>query len=372
MLRRSCAHGRMSLGLGWKPSSLLCWLSTAALVSSGMEGAIAMKVTSTGSQTMHKAAGDSVILNCSYTPGPLDTGELDIEWSVVSPDSTQKDQMLLSYASSTQYQHDDRSTVGGLSFASGDPSNGDASLLIEQLSPAHTATYQCKVKKSPGVDMQKTSLVVMVKPSVPKCWLRGEELIGEDVSLHCQSAKGSTPLKYTWRRESVGPIPAAAMQNSVTGELRFSNLSQSFAGIYLCEVNNAVGAQRCRINLKASKPPNRAGVIVGTLVGSLLLIFILLVFIVLLYWKLRNGRYNEKEFSNEIREDALPPDRRSVSLRSGRTSRGPPSVPYSEVYAEDAIPFNEGSACFPSSSSHGHTPVKHTALEYNSKYGYAV
>lgn len=65
-------------------------------VFSGMEGAIAMKVTSTGSQTIHKAAGDSVILNCSYTPGPLDTGELDIEWSVVSPDSTQKDQMVRS------------------------------------------------------------------------------------------------------------------------------------------------------------------------------------------------------------------------------------------------------------------------------------
>uniref|UniRef100_H2M9U1 Ig-like domain-containing protein n=1 Tax=Oryzias latipes TaxID=8090 RepID=H2M9U1_ORYLA len=222
-------------------------------IFSGLEGAKAMKVTSMGLQAIQKAAGDSMILNCSYTPGPLDTGELDIEWSVVSPDSTQKDQMLLSYGSSTQYQHDDRPLSGGLSFAAGDPSKGDASLLIDQLSPAHSATYQCKVKKLPGVDMQKTSLVVMVKPSVPECWLQGEQLFGEDVSLHCQSAKGSTPLRYTWRRESMGPMPAAATQNSVTGELRLSNLSQSFAGTYLCEVNNAVGAQRCRINLKANK-----------------------------------------------------------------------------------------------------------------------
>ncbi|XP_011480301.1 coxsackievirus and adenovirus receptor homolog [Oryzias latipes] len=340
-------------------------------IFSGLEGAKAMKVTSMGLQAIQKAAGDSMILNCSYTPGPLDTGELDIEWSVVSPDSTQKDQMLLSYGSSTQYQHDDRPLSGGLSFAAGDPSKGDASLLIDQLSPAHSATYQCKVKKLPGVDMQKTSLVVMVKPSVPECWLQGEQLFGEDVSLHCQSAKGSTPLRYTWRRESMGPMPAAATQNSVTGELRLSNLSQSFAGTYLCEVNNAVGAQRCRINLKANKPPNRTGVIVGTLVGSLLLIFILLVFLVLLYWKLRNRLYNEKEFSNEIREDALPPDRRSVSVYSGRTSSGPPSVPYSEVYTDDASPFDEGSTRTPPSSSHD-TPVKHTALKNDSKYGFAV
>lgn len=63
-------------------------------IFSGLEGAKAMKVTSMGLQAIQKAAGDSMILNCSYTPGPLDTGELDIEWSVVSPDSTQKDQMV--------------------------------------------------------------------------------------------------------------------------------------------------------------------------------------------------------------------------------------------------------------------------------------
>lgn len=47
--------------------------------------------------------------------------------------------------------------------------------------------------------------------------------------------------------------------------------------------------------------PNRAAVIVGTVVGSLLLIFILLVFVTLLYWKLRSRYHHEKEVSNEIR-----------------------------------------------------------------------
>lgn len=53
-----------------------------------------MRVTSTGPQTIQKAEGESVTLGCSYTPSPFDTGELDIEWSVVSPDTTQKDQMV--------------------------------------------------------------------------------------------------------------------------------------------------------------------------------------------------------------------------------------------------------------------------------------
>lgn len=52
--------------------------------------------------------------------------------------------------------------------------------------------------------------------------------------------------------------------------------------------------------------PNRAAVIVGTAVGSLLLIVILLVFIGLLYWKMSSRFRHEKEFSNEIRYCTVP------------------------------------------------------------------
>lgn len=54
--------------------------------------------------------------------------------------------------------------------------------------------------------------VIAVKPSVPRCWLEGGELVGEAVSLHCESSEGSTPLMYKWRRESKDPMPAAATQ----------------------------------------------------------------------------------------------------------------------------------------------------------------
>ncbi|XP_034752530.1 V-set and immunoglobulin domain-containing protein 8a isoform X2 [Etheostoma cragini] len=369
MFRKSCSHLRSSFFPPWWFVYLSC---TASFLSTELKYVRGMQVTSAGPQTIHKAEGESVTLGCRYTPSPSDIGVLDIEWSVVSPDTTQKDQMLVSYTSGTTYIHGNHALAKGLSFAVPDPSLGDASISIALLSPAHSATYQCKVKKSPGVDMRKVSLVVLAKPSVPKCWVEGGELVGEAVSLHCKSAKGSTPLKYTWRRESAGPIPAAATQNSVTGELKISNHSQSFTGFYLCEVKNAVGTEHCRINLNANKPPNRAGVIVGTIVGSLLLIFILLVFTGLLYWKLSTRHRFEKEFSNDIREDAPPPESRPVSRGTSRSASQHPQVTYCQVGRTNICSLNDGRTHTSSSNSHGHTPVKYAAVEYDNKNGYVV
>lgn len=51
-------------------------------------------MTATGPQTVQKALGETVKLGCTYTPGPQDTGELDIEWSNLNPDMTQRDQLV--------------------------------------------------------------------------------------------------------------------------------------------------------------------------------------------------------------------------------------------------------------------------------------
>lgn len=65
-----------------------------------------------------------------------------------------------------------------------------------------------------GISKLPVTCVIAVKPSVPKCWLDGGELVGGAVSLHCTSAEGSTPLEYKWRRESKEPLPAAAATQS--------------------------------------------------------------------------------------------------------------------------------------------------------------
>ncbi|XP_024909722.1 coxsackievirus and adenovirus receptor homolog, partial [Cynoglossus semilaevis] len=96
----------------------------------------------------------------------------------------------------------------------GDPKLGDASVSLSDVRLTDTATYQCKVKKSPGVDSRKVTLVVMVPPSVPKCWVQGGEEKGSDVVLRCESAQGSKPLTYTWTRDTGGAVPATATQGT--------------------------------------------------------------------------------------------------------------------------------------------------------------
>jgi len=49
----------------------------------------------------------------------------------------------------------------GVNFTAVDPAQGDASLSITSLMVSHAGTYQCKVKKAPGVDSRKISLIVM-------------------------------------------------------------------------------------------------------------------------------------------------------------------------------------------------------------------
>lgn len=53
-----------------------------------------MQITSTGPQILQLAQGEQKTLECTYTPAPEDVGELDIEWTLVSPDTTQKDKVV--------------------------------------------------------------------------------------------------------------------------------------------------------------------------------------------------------------------------------------------------------------------------------------
>lgn len=100
-------------------------------------------------------------------------------------------------------------------------------------------------KKWNGNGSVKLSVCCMIsaRPSVPKCWVEGGELIGEAVSLHCKSAKGSPPLKYTWRRESAGPIPAAATQSKCDLCWRHNATTHQrhIACVYVCVLGWGLG-----------------------------------------------------------------------------------------------------------------------------------
>ncbi|XP_035291666.1 V-set and immunoglobulin domain-containing protein 8b isoform X1 [Anguilla anguilla] len=373
-----CPTVRFSKGLSMnRPSmgSRTLWTVVCVItvfLRAGITGA--MQVTSSGPQTIQKALDEKVNLGCTFISGASDTGELDIEWTMVSPDMTQKDMPILSYTGQKKYLHGPPSLMKRLDFITGDPSLGDASISISGLLVSDTGTYQCKVKKAPGVDMRKVTLVVMVPPSVPKCWVEGGEEIGGPVSLRCKSSQGSIPISYTWKRESGGAIPPVATQNPLTGELLFTNHSESYKGNYLCEVKNAVGQQSCRYTLQAVQPTNKTAVIVGAVIGALLLLLLLLLLIWLLVCLCHKRRY-QKEVANEIREDAPAPESRpgsrNSSFRSVMGYRAHPGI-YSSVRNAKWIGSERGSVQSNRSRTAPPTSSQAAPLKYDSRYGYPV
>ncbi|KAK0138153.1 Coxsackievirus and adenovirus receptor [Merluccius polli] len=338
----------------------------------------AMEVTSSGPQTIQRPQGTKVILRCTYTPGPSDLGELDIEWYSVSPDTTQKDKLILSFTGGKVLHYGDTSLAKRMTFT-GDPKTGDATVAISDAVVSDTGTYQCKVKKAPGVDMRKITLVVMVRPSVPKCWVEGGEEKGGDVSLRCKSSRGSIPLTYTWTRESGGPIPPTATQDPQTGELLLKNHTDANVGNYVCVAKNPVGQEQCKYTLHAYNPTNKAGVIVGAVIGALLLLLLLLLLIWLLVCCCLKRRY-QKEVANEIREDVPAPESRPTSrassLRSVLAYRSHPGVHYhlqkgqpSRAESARSAVYSDRSNGTAKPASHGQSPPP---LKYDSKYGYPV
>ncbi|XP_078106397.1 V-set and immunoglobulin domain-containing protein 8b isoform X1 [Sander vitreus] len=340
----------------------------------------AMVVMSTGPQTIQKAQGETVELGCAYTPGPQDTGVLDIEWYNVSPDMTQKDKLILSYTGNQTHYYSDPGVSKRLKFK-GDPKLGDASISLSDVRPSDTATYQCKVKKAPGVDMRKITLVVMVPPSSPKCWVEGGEEKGGPVSLRCKSSQGSTPLSYKWSRESGGAIPATATQDPQNGELLIKNHTDGNIGTYVCEVTNTVGKGQCKYALNAYNPTNKAGVIAGAVIGALLLLLLLLLLLWLLVCCCHKRRY-EKEVANEIREDAPAPESRPTSrnssFRSVMAYRTHPGVHYSSVrnHHPSIREAGHSGGIYAGESNSTSQPTTagqiHPSLNYDHRYGYAV
>ncbi|XP_051949655.1 coxsackievirus and adenovirus receptor homolog [Xyrauchen texanus] len=337
---------------------------------------LAIQVTSTGPQTIKKAQGESVTLGCTYTVDPVDVGGLDIEWTVVSQDMTQKDQLILSYTGGMEHKLGDASLMSRFRFV-GDPSNGDATVTISDLQTLDTATYQCKVKKTPGIDSRKITLLVLVRPSVPKCRMEGSEEKGGMVSLRCKSSQGSPPLKYAWTKES-GNIPPTAIQNLQTGEMLIRNHSESYTGKYLCEVSNEVGTEQCTYTLQAYNPTNKVGVIVGAVIGALLLLLLLLLLIWLLICCCNKRRY-EKEVANEIREDVAAPESRPgsrvTSFRSIMNYRAHQGINYSSVQNANVLRSGSGHSTERSRVQREASMLAsdlRPPLRYDSKYGYPV
>ncbi|KAF7667412.1 hypothetical protein LDENG_00064000 [Lucifuga dentata] len=319
-------------------------LSLLAGVASGLE------ITSTGPTSIEKASGQSVKLDCQFSLAPEDSGPLDIEWSLMASDNQKEDRVMILYSGDRAYEDYLPSMKGRVHFNAADPKTGDASINLTGLQSSDSGTYQCKVKKAPGIGSRKMLLIVMVKPSKPRCYAEGPTEEGKDVVLRCISSEGTNPLQYSWEKTNDNKLlPATAILDPVGGTINVRNASASASGTYRCTARNRVGTEECVMQLKITPPPNTAGIIAGTII-AILLILIIIAIIVFCLCRARHRKKYEKEICNEIREDVPPPKSRvstarSYTVGSQRSSLGSMSPSNLHEYAlkpqYDKIPTSE-------------------------------
>ncbi|KAJ8402266.1 hypothetical protein AAFF_G00371310 [Aldrovandia affinis] len=265
-----------------------------------------------GSTAIEKASGESVKLDCHFSLAPLDSGPLDIEWSLLVSDQQKE---IILYSGDRAYEDYLPSMKGRVHFNSADPKNGDASINLTGLKSSDTGTYQCKVKKAPGIANRKMQLTVMVRPSKPQCYVEGQSEEGKDVVLKCRSAEGTNPVKYTWEKTTDNQLLPASAVLDLMGTMNVKNASASASGTYRCTAKNRVGTEECILTLRVMPPSNKAGIIAGAVIGVLLAL-ILIAIILFCCCRARNKKKYEKETSYEIREDVPPPKSRVSTARS--------------------------------------------------------
>ncbi|CAG5876339.1 unnamed protein product [Menidia menidia] len=290
--------------------TLMCSLHSNLGMASGLE------ITSTGQEPIQKAKGQSVKLDCQFTLAPEDSGPLDIEWSLLASDNQKEDKVVILYSGDRTYEDYYEPMIGRVHFNSPDPKKGDASINLTGLKPTDSGTYQCKVKKAPGIRSKKMQLIVMVRPSKPRCYAEGATEEGKDVVLRCTTSEGTKPMKYSWEKTSDHKLlPASAVMDPVAGTVNVRNASAAASGTYRCVASNRVGTEECTLYLKVTPPANTAGIIAGSIIAVLLILLIIAI-ILFCFCRIRNKKKYEKEICNEIREDVPPPKSRASTARS--------------------------------------------------------
>uniref|UniRef100_A0A8C0J200 CXADR Ig-like cell adhesion molecule n=1 Tax=Chelonoidis abingdonii TaxID=106734 RepID=A0A8C0J200_CHEAB len=276
-----------------------------------------LKITSTNQPMVEKAQGEKVTLPCTFTVSQEDLGPLDVEWVLIPTDNQKKEQTIIMYSVDRIYNDYYEAMNGRVQFTNPDPRSGDGSIDILNLKSADTGTYQCRVKKAPGVESQKIQLTVLVKPARTKCYIEGSQETGRDLTLKCVSQEGSPLLSYNWRKlTGTEELPATSLLNKDTGELSLKNVSEEYSGTYSCVAANRIGTDDCFVVLNVT--PRKY-----LLYSS--------------FCKIRNFCNRKKQ------EDVPPPKSRTSTARSyigsNRSSLGSMSPSNMEGYAK--TPYNQ-------------------------------
>ncbi|XP_054336643.1 Fc receptor-like protein 5 isoform X3 [Pongo pygmaeus] len=152
------------------------------------------------------------------------------------------------------FYHEDV-TLGSISA----PSGGEASFNLS-LTAEHSGNYSCEANNGLVAQHSDTvSLSVVVPVSRPILTFRApraQAVVGDLLELHCEALRGSPPILYWFYHEdaTLGKISAPS-----GGGASFNlSLTTEHSGIYSCEADNGLEAQRSEIvTLKVAVPVSR-------------------------------------------------------------------------------------------------------------------
>ncbi|XP_063908088.1 cell adhesion molecule Dscam1 isoform X3 [Zophobas morio] len=136
-----------------------------------------------------------------------------------------------------------------------------SSLIIEQVTSAHTGNYTCIASNVAGDEKHIVPLTVNVPPRWTVEPADSSVAAGREATLHCQ-ADGYPKPAVTWKK-AVGEQPGEYkdflfepnVQQFQNGSLNFLHISKENEGQYLCEAKNNIGAGVSKvIYLKVNAP----------------------------------------------------------------------------------------------------------------------
>ncbi|XP_041865347.1 CXADR-like membrane protein [Melanotaenia boesemani] len=271
---------------------------------------------------MKRVVGDNTTLPCHHRLWVGDDPTLDIEWLLLKP--TSRKRVVITYFAGRVFDPSEADR-GRVAFA-GEFLKGDASLLIKDLSLTDAGEYSCKVKTGSQYHWSTISLIVLVKPSRPRCWMEGNLSEGGDVKMSCKSADGSEPILYRWERvvengRYASRLPLLAhidWKKPETVTLR--NLTKDNSGVYRCTTSNDVGEETCTLDVKI-RYVRGMSVVAGAVVAVSSGVLLIILTIWMVIRKKEIEKYEEEETPNEIREDAEAPKAKLMKPSSSSSSR---------------------------------------------------
>ncbi|XP_036393165.1 junctional adhesion molecule 3B [Megalops cyprinoides] len=162
-----------------------------------------------------------------------------------------------------------------------------ATLVITNVTRADTAQYRCEVTAAEdpkSFDEILISLVVRVKPVVPRCSVPVSVPVGKPAELSCAEEEGFPQPQYRWYRndEEIPEDPRSSPKfvNSTytlditTGTLRFSAVRKEDVGEYYCRAKNDAGFSDCSPQIMEVYDIDIIGIIVGVVVVVVVLLCI--------------------------------------------------------------------------------------------------